>query len=149
MEELHQNARGKEKMTKTLDAIEQARLEECPFQPRTLHHRVAGETLNPDALDAKRHHMNLANPPTIVQRIKEYQEERQKKVAEFKANAEHNDLKECTFTPRTLRRSRRNSDSTVLVRGYSRHMELQEMARKKKTDLEEREQKAFLKNVGK
>ncbi|PRW56897.1 hypothetical protein C2E21_4317 [Chlorella sorokiniana] len=130
-----------------LRAEEEARQRaECTFQPDTSKPRVKGyyNEYQPPQPSAT---LSIAGAAKqgfegLTQRIAEYQAERDARAAAARAEEEEQRLRECSFAP-DINRTRVQAKGPVLVRGLDRHLELRQLADRRRAEADARAARVF------
>ena len=136
-EELHDDERQRAVRRQIETAAEEAFRREHTFAPDTSKTAAVNKGLNVRS--------SLANPETASQFIQAHLRERELKREELRKSYEFEELKGCTFKPKTLKSSStmRQPSGPIMIPGLGRHLELREQARKKVEDKAAREAEVF------
>ena len=97
--------------------------------------------------ERSRYSIDVTQPDTLTQRIKEKERQKMAQCEQVKKKKEYEELKECTFTPAIKRAVPKQASGPIVVRGLGRHLELKELAQRQSEEKAERERKAFLTHV--
>jgi len=97
--------------------------------------------------ERSRYSIDVTQPDTLTQRIKEKERQKMAQCEQVKKKKEYEELKECTFTPAIKRAVPKQASGPIVVRGLGRHLELKELAQRQSEEKAERERKVFLTHV--
>ncbi|KAL0218465.1 hypothetical protein P9112_004118 [Eukaryota sp. TZLM1-RC] len=109
----------------------------CTFRPAITDHHVEG---NPFSL-------SVNDPNILGKTVKEIQQRKEKRLERLKRMKELEEQSQCSFKPKTNRRSSVDTPRTVLVRGFESHLEKCNHARKLKEEQDEIKRKVFYEDI--
>ncbi|GAB4819424.1 hypothetical protein N2152v2_006470 [Parachlorella kessleri] len=128
-----------------LKAEEEQRLrQECTFRPNTAKPPVRGYGYEYEPAPQPKARLAIAGQgfENLVDRIHEYQAEKEAKAARVKEEEERRQLRECSFVPE-INKQPVKAKGPVVVRGMERYLELKQLAEKQKREAEERASQVF------
>lgn len=92
--------------------------------------------------------VNMREPEKMARDIRLHLAEKEELRREILAEREISEIKDCTFRPNIPKYSRSSHNAPVVVRGIARHLELQSLSERKRSERAEREEAVFrVKNV--
>lgn len=110
---------------------------ECTFKPDTYSKKTRKFEAVPSTIGAD-------GPVSEEQaRIRQRLKQKHAKIAAERRKRELKEMEECTFKPQTNEYIKDNSNELVVVKGLGRHLELQELKKKKDEDRRLREAEVF------
>ncbi|KAK2952521.1 putative 3',5'-cyclic-nucleotide phosphodiesterase regA [Blattamonas nauphoetae] len=111
-----------EAIARAREQVEQDLARTCTFTPKTSRQRGG---------------------PSLEENIQRTERLKEEELAKERRRREYEELKDCTFKPQILSYENKEKDRVVYVRGLWRHLELQDMARKKIAEKQEHELRVF------
>lgn len=119
---------------------------ECTFKPKLLSRSAKSKI----AWRVPKDRTDLTKPQTLLKDIKKKQSARERRMDKIKSERDYNEMKECTFVPKTVDRKRvKQPTGPVLVRGMARFMELKQLKKQMDEEQRLREEKVFHMRPGK
>lgn len=143
-EDLYRNQRGQIFRAMAESQVVEESLKDCTFKPKTLH--------RPGAEPSAAIRLSRFSAEQTIDHIERERRKKELRLLEQKREQEFAELRECTFTPavnvpRSVPIGSSHVGGRVVIRGLSRHLEKQEMAKRQIEELREREAKVFLQDA--